>query len=210
MNTTLSHQFGLLLGLGMALLATPASATALPSYSCVFTEPFISVDVYPGGIRYATPEGASVIADVNFTMPSGVTKLGGMLPSGKAFVLDITKGSASDGMSDMMRPFTGKLSGPAVSRVVQGACLKFPDGTTPRPVKGVSSNDVLNVRTKPTVRSAIVNRLNSRGFVWAFPDNMVGNWARVATAKMPAGESGNVTVVTGWVNARFLGLPSSR
>ena len=187
-----------------------AQASAIPSYSCVFTEPFAGVDSFPGGLRYVTPDKAETLAATTFTISGPATVLGGTLTSGKSFTVKIVEQAASDGMSDLMRPYAGTLSGTAVSQTVQGACLKFPDGTTPRPVKKVAAKDKLNVRTKPNAKAKIVNRVGPQAFVWAFPESAVKGWVRVASAVYPRGDSGTITVTTGWVNAKYLGLPGDR
>ena len=187
-----------------------AQASAIPSYSCVFTEPFVSVDSFPGGLRYVTPEKVETLAATTFTIFGPATVLGGTLASGKGFSVKIIKQAASDGMSELMRPYAGTLSGTAVSLTVHGACLKFPDGTTPRPVKKVAANDKLNVRSKPNAKAKIINRVGPQGFVWAFPESAAKGWVRVATAVYPRGDSGTITISTGWVNAKFLGLPGDR
>ena len=201
----------LLLSAAISIVSlSAAQASAIPSYSCVFTGPFAGVDSFPGGLRYVTPEKVESLAATTFTISGAATVLGGTLASGKDFSVKIIKQAASDGMSELIRPYAGTLSGTAVSLTVQGACLKFPDGTTPRPVKKVAANDKLNVRTKPNSKAKIVNRVGPQGFVWAFPESAVKGWVRVATAVYPRGESGTITVTTGWVNAKFLGLPGDR
>jgi uncharacterized protein YgiM (DUF1202 family) len=204
---TRSMVFALLL---LSAMTAAAQASAIPSYSCVFTEPFVSMDSFPGGFRYATPDGTQTGAVSTFTLNGGTTVLGGKLSSGKSFSVKILMQVAGDGMSDVKRPYAGTLSGTAVGPTVEGACLKFPDGTTPRPVKNVAANDKLNVRTKPSSKAKIVNRIGPGGMVWAFPEATVKGWARVATSVIPKGDSGMVSIATGWVNAKFLGLPGDR
>jgi uncharacterized membrane protein len=187
-----------------------ADASAIPSYSCVFTEPFVSLDSFPGGFRYATPDKAETGAVSTFTIVGDTAVLGGTLTSGKSFSVRIQNKAAGDGMSDVIRPYTGTLSGTVAGTAVQGACLKFPDGTTPRPVKNMAAGDKLNVRMKPSAKAKIINRVAPGGMVWAYPESTVKGWARVTTAVFPKGESGMVSITTGWVNARFLGLPGDR
>jgi uncharacterized membrane protein len=187
-----------------------AHASAIPSYSCVFTEPFVSVDTFPGGFRFATPDRTDMGAISSFTIKGPATELGGKLPSGKTFSVKIVERVAGDGMSDTTRPYAGTLMGATVTGAVEGACLKFPDGTTPRPVKNIKVNDKLNVRAKPNAKSKIVNRVGPRGMVWAFPEPTAKGWARVATAFYPKGDAGLINIVEGWVNASYLGAPGDR
>lgn len=186
-------------------IATMAHATAMPSYSCVFTEPFIGMDSFPGGVRYQTPETSENAKRVALTGSTAKPVVSGTLGSGKSFSLLIVKKPGSDGMSDFVRPYTGQLSGLAIGQPLEGACLKYPDGTTPRRVIGVVDTDKLNVRSKPAKGASVVARVGPGGSVWAFPQTTRNGWARVAVAKYPAGEDGNVTVVTGWVRTKFLG-----
>jgi uncharacterized protein YgiM (DUF1202 family) len=195
----------LLSAAALVMTTTGAQATAMPSYSCVFTEPFISVDSFPGGVRYETPEGAQPVAAAILGGSPAKPVLDGKIGGSKSFSLAIVKKPGSDGMSSLMRPYTGTLSGSAVGNALEGACLKYPDGTTPRQVTGVIETDTLNVRTKPSANGAIIARVRPGTSVWAFPETVKNGWARVAVAKFPPGEDGNVTIVTGYVRAKFLG-----
>jgi uncharacterized membrane protein len=189
----------------LALLQAPAFASALPSYACVFTEPFISIDTFPGGVRYDAMGETLNVGNLSFTIAGFISTVEGVLPDGKLFNLAISPGPAGDGMSELMRPFAGVLTGTAVGNTVNGACLQFPADSLPRLVINVAEDDVLNVRNKPNAKATLVNIVRPGGTVWALVEEMQNGWARVATPSFPKGESGDVTVVEGWVNAKFLG-----
>jgi uncharacterized membrane protein len=184
-------------------------ASAMPSYSCTFTEPFITLESYPGGARFNTPDAQGTVLSPSLDASGAVTQISGIMPDGKTFILRITKEVSGDGMSDMMRPYKGVVTGSYVSAPLRGACLRFPDGTSPRPVKGVLSDDVLNVRSRPTARAKIVGGVASGGTLWAFPEDLVRGWARVAAPAFPKGGAGMVGIVQGWANAKFLGNAAS-
>jgi uncharacterized membrane protein len=182
-----------------------AYASARPSYACVFTEPFISISSFPSGMHYESFGTAIPVTQSTFSIKDGVVTFTGTLKDKKTFMLMISKEPGSDGMSDFSFPYAGKLSGAASGLALSGGCIKFPDGTTPRAVKNVADNDRLNVRQKPNSKAKIVNSIPPRGLAWAYPDKLVKGWARVSTARYPKNESGDITVIDGWVNAKFLG-----
>jgi hypothetical protein len=191
------------------MMSGAANATAMPSFSCVFTEPFIGIDVWPGGMRVATPERAQAVkaATLGGTAREPVVST---TVAGEKTTLAIRDKPGSDGMSDHLRPLTGLLTRGANAMPQPGACLRFPDGTTPRPVTGVGVADHLMVRASGNVRAAKVGELGSRGMFWAFPEPLVAGWARGAIERLPEGGTGQSRVVIGWVNARFLGTVAAR
>ena len=176
-------------------------ASAIPSYSCVFTEPFVVIDSFPGGIRYTTPDAVLTAKGAAVTTSTGTkATLEGEVKAG-TFSVSITKKPGTDGMSDLVRPYIATLlAKPAVK--VTGACLRYPDGTTPRKVNIRTGK--LNVRSKGSTSSAKVVALNPGASVWAFPENVTNGWVHVAAAKNPDGGSGLITVVEGYVRSTFL------
>ena len=123
--------------------------------------------------------------------------------------LTITNRQGSDGMSDFVSPLSGSLSrlnGSGVARPNQtGACTKLPDGTSPRPVIGVTAEAPLNVRGRGNRQARIVGTLPPNASFWAYPEDPVRGWVRGAFIKFPA-ERGPIRVVEGWVSARYLGV----
>ena len=188
---------------------TLAEATAFPSVSCDFTEPFLTIDVWNGGMRVITPEGAITVADRTLS-GSNLAPIVHANINGKAATLAITHVQAGDGMSDFQSPFKGVLTGWPLATPQYGACLRYRDGAVPRPVAGVMQNSRLNVRTQPRVSSRIIGSVNSSGRFWAYPEPVFRGWVRGGFEVIPKGESGMITVSEGWVNARYLGPPLSQ
>ncbi|MFM5949530.1 MAG: COG3650 family protein [Novosphingobium sp.] len=88
-------------------LADPAKEKR---YQALGTEPFWSVEIMPGKLRYSTPDNPDGIA-----FPASETALGtgtrysGMM-DGKAFAVTIEPGPCSDGMSDTAYPYKAVLT----------------------------------------------------------------------------------------------------
>ena len=86
--------------------------TPLPSkhFQALGTEPFWSIEVLPGKLRYSSPEQPDGI-----TFPATASGLGsgyryvGVMAKAKV-VLTITPGKCSDGMSDRTYAYTAALS----------------------------------------------------------------------------------------------------
>jgi uncharacterized membrane protein len=186
--------------------ASPSFATALPSYNCVFTEPFISLDISPAGVIYGQGDSKEIVQPSGFTIDGPLTVISGKLANQTVFGIAITKEPGSDGMSEFVMPYKGLLETSAYGETkLSGACLKHPDGSRPRPVVNVAENGRLNVRAAANARARIVNHVGSRGSVWAYSETTNRGWVRVSTALYPPNETGQVRVVSGWVNGRFLG-----
>jgi uncharacterized membrane protein len=186
-------------------ISNSAMADSMPGYSCQFTEPFISIDAFLGGLMYETPDKSTPVPKPTIKATAKATTIAGTLRKGQAFNLTIVQKPGSDGMSDYIRPFTGTLSGSAVGGKLTGACLKFPPASVPLKVVGVVANDTLNVRAAPNPKAPVVTKVKPNSKVWAFTQKLENGWARVAVANYPKGENGLVTVVGGWVNAKFVG-----
>ena len=88
-------------------LADPAKERR---YQALGTEPFWSIDVTPGKLRYSSPEN---IDGTEFPSSESVqgsgTRYSGMM-DGKAVVLVIEPGECSDGMSDTVYPYRSALT----------------------------------------------------------------------------------------------------
>ena len=194
----------------LMLAAVPgtANATAYPSLSCAFTEPFINFSVWPGAASLNTPESTTLATSLSLSGTELEPVIAATI-AGTPVRLEIENVPGGDGMSDFESPLTGHLRGRS-GGAQSGACVRFPDGTAPRPVIGVGSTDQLMVRVSGSARARTVGSIHSRGRFWAFPEPMVRGWARGAFEEVPAGESGRITVRIGWVNARFLGRVGAR
>jgi uncharacterized membrane protein len=194
----------------MFLLAAPnlASATAYPSVACVFTEPFVSVAVWPGGASLIEPERTTAATTRTLGGTAGTPVISAIF-GGTPMTLAVTEDPGSDGMSDHDYPWRGELNGYR-SPNHSGGCLRYPDGTTPRPVTGVAPQRRLAVRALASPNARVVGKLGFRSHFWAFPEPAVRGWVRGAFEKMPVEETGQVTFAEGWVHARHLGRPGSR
>ena len=190
----------------LSFAPTIAGATAFPSISCVFTEPFATIDVWNGGMRIITPEGAIPVTDRTLS-GSNLEPIVRATIAGQAASLAITKLQGSDGMSDFKRPLTGVLTGWPQAISQNGACLRYRNGAAPRPVAGLAQDRHLNVRARPSMSSKIVGSVTSSGRFWAYPEPAVGGWVRGGFEVIPKGESGMITVSEGWVSVRYLGVP---
>jgi hypothetical protein len=186
-----------------------AHATAYPSLSCVFTEPFVGVEVWPGGASLITPEATRVATARKLggtTLEPAVT----LTVDRKKIALRIQNIPGSDGMSDFERPLTGYLTGYLMATPQTGACLRYPDGTTPRPVTGVAATKRLIIRDRALPSARVVGQLGPRARFWAFPEPVVRGWTRGAFEKIPVSSSGKITTAIGWVRAAHLGRPGGR
>ena len=190
----------------VALLPFSASATAFPSLSCVFTEPFVGIDVWPGGARAITPEKTLLLRNRKLGGSALEPTVQGTI-AGMPAQLAIINKPGSDGMSDFERPLTGTLTGWPSTATLQGACLRYPDGTTPRDVIGIAPTSKLIVRSTSAGAGSIVGRIGPRGRFWAYPDPLVKGRARGAFERLPTGGTGSIVVAEGWVHARFLKIP---
>jgi hypothetical protein len=178
------------------------AASANPSFECWWTEPFDGFRVSPIGADYFSAEtldgSPTPLTDVK------VIKVGsGFEISGKAGSIatkvKITNEPGSDGMSDYSTPYAGLLNGKWA-----GACVRLGAGTIPRSVVVVAKTDELNVRTSPSAKAKVVATIPPTGSVWVYPGNTSKGWLKVSARKYPPNESGNVTVVDGWVNGSFV------
>lgn len=196
---------------GIMSVSAPACATALPSFACSFTEPFIAVQTSPVGVRIATPLNSTLLAPGIFQTDGDKVTFASDTNDASGFKLIIEKDVGSDGMSDFVFPYTGMLSIPNGISNHTGGCVKLADGTTPRSVVNLQNDDRLNVRAAPSPRARIVNTLVQGGVVWAYPESRRGNWVRVSSLVYPRNDQGDVRVVMGWAHGRYLGdLPSER
>ncbi|MBN8500235.1 MAG: hypothetical protein J0M19_03675 [Sphingomonadales bacterium] len=74
------------------------------------TEPFWAVNVMLGRLTYSTPESPEwTVVTTQLTEQGDTLRYSGKL-DGKDFILIISKGTCSDGMSDTIYPLTAKLT----------------------------------------------------------------------------------------------------
>jgi uncharacterized membrane protein len=188
------------------LLAWPSvvSAAPVPSLYCAFTEPFANILVWPGSVR-ATHE--QTFTTTNFAVTG--TRLEPVIETrinNRPMKLSVHQDSGSDGMSDFVYPLTGKLSGWMMGTAqLEGGCVRFPHGSAPWQIVGLSQTQTLNVRQRPSLQGRVVGKLDANDQVWIVPGNTSGTWTRVAYAFMPNAETGDVRIVQGWVATRYLG-----
>ena len=88
-------------------LADPAKEKR---YQALGTEPFWSVEITPGKLRYSTPDNPDGIAFPASESALGTgTRYSGMM-DGKALSVTIKPGQCSDGMSDTAYPYKALLT----------------------------------------------------------------------------------------------------
>jgi uncharacterized membrane protein len=196
---------------GIVSVSAPASATALPSFACSFTEPFVSLQTSPVGVHIATQLTSTTLAPAVFQTDGEKVTLASGANDAFSFKLIIVKDAGSDGMSDFAFPYAGTLTIPKGIANQTGGCVKLADGTTPRQVTNLTNDNRLNIRSAPNSRARIINTLAQGGLVWAYPEDRQGNWVRVSSILYPRNDQGDVRVVNGWAHGRYLGdLTSER
>jgi uncharacterized membrane protein len=99
----------------LALIAAAGSAEAQPSFRATYgrgfdaggTEPFWSLWIRPGRIRYRTPDGEGYSVQANGPVPVA----GGARWTSRsgAFTVTVTRRRCNDGMSDSWEPYTVEL-----------------------------------------------------------------------------------------------------
>ncbi len=83
----------------------PAVAPVAKQFQALGTEPFWSLDVMPGKLRYSSPENLKGTAfSSSETKDGAAVRYTGTL-EGKAVTLTIEPGTCSDGMSDTVYPY---------------------------------------------------------------------------------------------------------
>jgi uncharacterized membrane protein len=88
----------------------PPTATPIQRYQALGTEPFWSVFVLPGRLRYTTPEN---IAGTHFPAKyavEGEAQIWTGTFEGSTFTLRIAPGTCSDGMSDTVFAYTAQVA----------------------------------------------------------------------------------------------------
>jgi uncharacterized membrane protein len=167
--------------------------SGLPSVHCQFTEPFLDAVISPEGL-VIEGFGQSMSA---FAFQSANTLTGTyrFRSRGVTHVLEVLPGPGGDGMSDRTFAKVGRLDGQ------EGGCTEHPKGTLPRKVRGVADDDELNIRSRPSASASIVAAVPDGSWIFVKPG--AGTWKRVAVDKT-TGETGPVTSVSGYANAKFL------
>lgn len=189
--------------LALSLLPSLARAEPSPSLSCVFTEPFASIYVWPGKML-ARHEGSTPVTNiaVSGTREEPVIKA---LVAGTPTTLTVKNQVGSDGMSEFDYPLDVTLTGWMMgSTPLSGGCIRFPAQSQPFSVTRLAEDDRLNLRAHPRMGSPIVGHANSRDILWSVPGQRTNGWARVAIRTNATTESGPIRIKTGWVRASYM------
>ncbi len=178
------------------------AAARLPSFSCWWTEPFDGFEISPNGAKFFSAEtldgSGTPLSRLKVVAKGGGYDISGMAGA-EAITVKITKEPGSDGMSDYSTPYAARLNDQW-----SGACVRHGVGTVPRTVVGVATADVLNVRAAPSSNSKIVATIPPGGSAWVYPGKTSKGWLKVSARRYARNESGDVTVVDGWVNGAFV------
>lgn len=204
----------LLLGAARAGSAAPSPHAAV-AFECTFTEPFASLWIGGGRVHGAGPDLAPTSAAVRSTSVAAdgrrVTIAFAGFPAagakkaatGSTDRLDLTKGTAADGMSN--RRWGWSVQWRRSGTTIVGACDRLDDGAVPRQVAGVASDDVLHVRASADPKATSVADAPPGSTVWrrvgaaAGPN---GSWEPVAVITVKADNT--TTITRGWANGRYL------
>ena len=93
-----------------ALPPSSAPAAAPKRLQALGTEPFWSLEVRPGALRYSSPEVLDGIEFAVHETLNGTTRRFAGTLQGKPAVLTIASGTCSDGMSDTVYPYTARFA----------------------------------------------------------------------------------------------------
>lgn len=96
-------------------------ATATSRFQALGTEPFWSVEVGSGNMRYTTPEDMKGQSEVATEAPMGKGLRFAAILNGKPAVLVIQPGTCSDGMSDETYAYTAEFT---LGGVTQKGCAR--------------------------------------------------------------------------------------
>src|SRR5690606_8055976 len=110
------------------LLPLPGGAPGLipRPMTCLGTEPFWSISLAEGHLRWATPDGAPQELKLiqEKTAPEGYFLSGSGAQGQDSYDLTITKEYCSDGMSDRSYAYSARLfrAGPEGNRLIRACC----------------------------------------------------------------------------------------
>jgi hypothetical protein len=192
--------------LSLAAVGTPpasGAAAAAPAFECWWTEPFSSLVGSSAGVVWQQSMGEGNperLRSASVRVVSGSIKVQGTRADGSRFAATVRHSKGSDGMSDYVTDWSGTIDG----RPDGGACVRHRDGSTPRVVVHVATDDVLNIRSGPRVGAAVIATAYPGGFVFRRPGAARGAWVPVSVRRFPAGGTGRVTLRYGWANSRYL------
>jgi hypothetical protein len=174
----------------------------LPSLSCEFSEPFITIITSPEGIWRSSdetgalePQSIKGTVRLKGSLTSKLT-ISATLVDGSPIELVLKKEPGSDGMSDV------ETSHSCSTGLLVGAGSIFPNGYVARTVVNVAADDVLNVRAKPNALAEIVAVQANDRRIWIKPSH--SKWKKVAFAQSPTSQTGRERIVTGWANTDFI------
>jgi hypothetical protein len=200
----------LIVNIAFSVISPPVLAAAnpagLPSLLCEFNEGKVIATISTEGLVLAEYSGK----------PKSYAYLSGNVADPKAqaytfqtndtktkVLINIRRETGTDGVTELEYQLAADFPGGS------GACTEFPQGFVPRHVRGVATNDVLNIRSKATEKSSIVATADVGGWVFVSKSTTSTKgsktkWAKVAVPVVPANESGPIKTVVGFVNNSFV------
>lgn len=181
-----------------------ATTTNQLSIACSWTEPFDSMEISQGQITYSfSGDKAEQMQTPRLVRLGSKITVKGTLAS-KAFQAVITKVSFSDSEPEMAVPYSVSIRGGEGSvNGGKGGCVRYGDGTTPRTVIGVATDDVLNIRSQATTSASVLDKVSNGDRIWVYPATVKGSWRKVSHFRQGTTKSKGA-VIDGWVNAKFL------
>jgi uncharacterized membrane protein len=174
------------------------------SFSCNWTEPFDSMEIANGLVSYSfSGDKPEILLNPALTRIGTKVRVQGTLV-GKPFAVLITNISFTDSEPEAAVPYSVSIIGGEGSvNGGKGGCIRYGDGTTPRTVIGVATDDVLNIRSQAKATAPILDTASNGERIWVYPNTLRGSWMKVSTFRDGTTTSKG-TVLSGWINAKFL------
>ncbi len=197
----------------VATEVTPKVAT-VPSASCTFTEPNVIITISPESVvlpknldgrwelLVTKPDAISGSIEreltMSFNLPNGVTSL------------VISKGpGVGDGATDWEYSHFAVMTGPGLPKGFTGGCTLLPAGSVPRKMTS-NESDVVDLYDQPGAKGKVVGTLNDQDQLWIKPwnsDPAIEGWIATSKIQTPVSAFGEVSVLTGWVQASSVTVP---
>lgn len=181
-----------------------AGKTGRLSFSCSWTEPFDTMEITNGQVSYSfSGDKPETMLDPVITTAGSKVRVQGTL-AGKPFAVLITSVSFTDSEPEAAVPYSVSIIGGEGSvNGGKGGCIRFGDGTTPRTVVGVASDDVLNIRSQAKAKAPVLDTAYNGERVWVYPATLKGGWIKVSSFRDGTTKSKGALLL-GWVNAKYL------
>jgi hypothetical protein len=187
-----------------AIYAASGTTANQLSFSCSWTEPFDSMEISQGRVGYSfSGEKTETLQATRLIRSGSKLTVKGSL-AGKAFQAVITKVAFTESEPEAEVSYSVSIVGGegSVNRG-KGGCVRYGDGTTPRTVVGVATDDVLNIRSQAKSSASILSTAYNGNHLWVYPASVQGSWIKVSYFREGTTTSKGA-VFAGWVNAKFL------